>query len=79
MLASNVEEFERLSRMVNDMLFLATAEEAKVALQRRRVNFGEELRKIAGFLEDSAAEHGVTITVEGGGTGSADPAMFQVP
>ena len=76
-LASNVEELERLSRIVNDMLFLATVEDSKIALQRRQLDFGEELQKIAEFLEDLAAEHGLTITVEGDGTGSADPALLR--
>ena len=40
MLASNIEEFERLSRMIADMLFLAKADEGQLVPSKKPIALG---------------------------------------
>ena len=64
LLASNVEEFERLARMMESMLFLARADNAQVALDRAPMDVHAELARIADYFEGMAEEAGVTLTIE---------------
>lgn len=77
LLVSNVEEYERLSRMVESMLFLANADNAAVMLQREQISGEAELRRIAEYFEGMAAEVGVTIEVEASGDLYADAILFR--
>lgn len=69
---SNLEEYGRLARMIDDMLFLARADNAQVALVREPVDVGSELRRLAEFFEPLAADRGVELAVEGSATAPAD-------
>jgi two-component system heavy metal sensor histidine kinase CusS len=56
LLASNLEEYERLSRMIADMLFLAKAEHGLIVPQReaiRLLDLGRQLFDYYGILADS--------------------------
>lgn len=64
LLASNVEEFERLARMMESMLFLARADNAQVALDRAPMDVHAELTRIADYFEGTADEAGVTLAIE---------------
>jgi two-component system heavy metal sensor histidine kinase CusS len=87
LLASNIEEFERLSRMVENMLFLARADNARVALRTVRFDVGTELTRIADYFQGLADERNVTIRTnygqsDGDVTGNnvkllADPILFR--
>jgi len=84
LLASNIEEFERLARMVENMLFLARADNAQVALRRETFDVRAELERFAEYFHGMADERGVTIrtggTVAGRAAGlelSADPILFR--
>jgi two-component system heavy metal sensor histidine kinase CusS len=84
LLASNIEEFERLARMVENMLFLARADNAQVALRRESFAVAVELERFAEYFHGMADERGVTIRTAGGtgrpGAGlelSADPILFR--
>jgi two-component system heavy metal sensor histidine kinase CusS len=63
LLASNQEEYERLSRMIENTLFLARAENAQLALSRERLDVGRELAQIADYFEMLAEEKGVLLTL----------------
>jgi two-component system, OmpR family, heavy metal sensor histidine kinase CusS len=63
LLASNVEEFERLARMVENMLFLARADNAQVALRKVPLDIRAELLRIAEYFEGMAEERGVAIRI----------------
>jgi two-component system heavy metal sensor histidine kinase CusS len=65
LLESNVEEFERLARMVENMLFLARADNAQVALRREQFDLRAELPQIAEYFQGMADERGVTIRTNG--------------
>ncbi|WP_237772403.1 heavy metal sensor histidine kinase [Herbaspirillum robiniae] len=77
LLSSNIEEYERLSRMMESMLFLARAEHAHVALQIRRLSVEEELGRIADYFEGIAEDAGVRIAVCGAGEISADMMLLR--
>jgi len=77
LLASNIEEYERLNRMIENMLFLARADNAQVALHRDNISVGLELQRIAGYFEGMANETGVTLDVDASGALVADAILFR--
>lgn len=77
LLISNVEEYERLTRMVESMLFLANADNAAVMLHRESLSGEEELKRIAEYFEVMAEEVGITIEVKASGTLYVDAILFR--
>lgn len=65
LLGSNIEEYERLARMVSDMLFIAKADNGLVVPRFETVDLAAETTRIAEFFEALAADRGVRIAVEG--------------
>lgn len=76
MIESSVGECERLSAIVDNLLFLARAEAAEGHIQRTPVNGRAAVEKIAAFYEPIAEEHRTTITCTGQGDVYADPMLF---
>lgn len=76
-LQSNLEEFERLSRMVSDMLFLARADNREIVLTRERVELDKEVAKLLGFYEALASDRGVRLEQSGAATVHSDRLMIQ--
>lgn len=64
-LEENVEEAQRLSRLVADMQFLAQADHALAALDKVDLDLAEEARTVADYLEILANEREVSIAVDG--------------
>ena len=77
LLASNVEELERLSRMVDSMLFLARARQEDVATVRQPLAIGEEFARMRAFFEGMAEERGVTFDDAASGTVLADAQLLR--
>lgn len=77
LIASNIEELERLARMIESMLFLARAQQEEVVLARRPLAAREELRKVADFYEGMAQERGLALECEGEATVPADAALLR--
>jgi two-component system heavy metal sensor histidine kinase CusS len=73
---SSVVECERLSAIVDNLLFLARAEADEGHVQRTLFSGRTEVEKIAAFYEPIAEEHHITITCAGGGDIHADPLLF---
>ncbi len=71
-LESNAEELERLTRMAEDMLFLARAENACAALTPEHIELRELCRTIADYYEIGAQERHIQIEVSGHGSVHAD-------
>jgi two-component system heavy metal sensor histidine kinase CusS len=77
LLASNLEELERISRMVESILFLARADEAQAALNRQTLNVADELQRIAGYFEGLAEERHMVLNTVGDARLSADPLLLR--
>lgn len=77
LLASNIEEYERLNRMLENMLFLARADNAQVALHSDTIPMDLELKRIAEYFEGMADETGVTLDVDVSGALVADAILFR--
>lgn len=77
LLESNIEELERLARMIDNMLFLARADHAGQALDRQPLSIAAELTRQAEYFEGLAEERGVAIRTRGDGTLRADPALLR--
>ncbi len=76
-LESNAEEFERLSRMIADMLFLAQADNARVPPRTDRVDLRAVVEKLVDFYGVSAGERDVRILHSGEGTAYGDHIMIE--
>jgi two-component system heavy metal sensor histidine kinase CusS len=64
-LQSNLEELERLRSIVNDMLFLARADQGEAATGLSEAGVAHEVRMTIDFFEPLLDETGVTVAVEG--------------
>lgn len=76
-LASNAEEFERLSIMIADMLFIARAEQGLIVPRRQPVNLALEVRNLIDFFDALAEEKGVRLLWKGEGIVSGDALMLR--
>lgn len=78
-LGSTLEEVDRLRRLVDDMLFLARAEDPRASVARVDLDARRELADVTEYLEPLAAEVGVTLASDGspGLHLSADRTLFR--
>ena len=76
-LASNAEEYERLARMIGDMLFLAQADHGLVVPNREPVDLALQVRELFDFFDALAEEKGLRLTLTGGGQVSGDKLMLR--
>ncbi|MCU0840537.1 MAG: heavy metal sensor histidine kinase [Thiobacillaceae bacterium] len=76
-LQSSAEEYERLARMIGDMLFLAKADNKLLALNHENVDLGEEAGKLVEFYGILAEEQGVRLEVAGSATTRGDRLMLR--
>jgi two-component system heavy metal sensor histidine kinase CusS len=76
-LASNAEEFQRMGRMVSDMLLLAKTEHGLALPHRGPVALHEAAQSLFDFFDVVAEEKGVTLVLEGQATIQGDPLMLQ--
>lgn len=71
-LEGNVDELDRLSRLISDMLFIARAEGHEIPIQLETVELGREASKIADYLSLVAEDRGVSLEVAGTASVRAD-------
>lgn len=76
LLASNLEELERMTSIVNDMLFLSHAHAGEHASQLTRFSLREETLKTAEYVEPSFAEKHLLLQVEGDVIADIDRRLF---
>lgn len=76
-LASNAEEFERLSRMISDMLFLAKSDNARIVPARENVDLRAEISSVIEFYEPLIEEKSVELTFSGSAVASGDRLMLR--
>ena len=77
LLASNVEELERLSRMVDSMLFLARALQEDVVPVRAPLALEDECARMAEFYEGMAEERGLSLQCTGSAIVQADAQLLR--
>lgn len=76
-LASNIEEFERLSRMISDMLFLAKSENRLIIPHREQLNLLDEVNGLFQFYEILAEDKSIFMASSGSGRVSGDRLMLR--
>lgn len=76
-LESNAEEFERMSRIATDMLFLAQVDHAQAALRREPVTLDAEAALVVEFFSSAAEEKAIAVHLAGAATVRADREMIQ--
>ncbi len=76
-LESAVEEYERLARMIDDMLFLAKADNRLLVPRQEAVDLAQESRRLIEFHEAVAEEAGVQLVVSGAAEVVGDRLMLQ--
>lgn len=76
-LCSNAEEFEHLSRMISDMLFLAKADHGLMLPSTTSIELKQEVEELFDFYDALAEEHQVTLAVDGDGTVTGDRLMLR--
>jgi two-component system heavy metal sensor histidine kinase CusS len=76
-LYSNLEEYERLARMIADMLFLAKADNGLIIPSSEIVDLAKEVRELFGFYEAIADEQGISLVLTGEGSVSGDKLMLR--
>jgi two-component system heavy metal sensor histidine kinase CusS len=76
-LASSLEEFERLSRMIDGLLFLARADDPNAILERVRFDSRKEIDAVLEFYDALAGEQGVEVICEGSAWLRGDPLLFR--
>ena len=74
---SAIGECERLSGIVDNLLFVARAEAAREPVARKQFDARAAVEKIAAFYETIAEDRHVAINCSGQGEISADPALFE--
>jgi two-component system, OmpR family, heavy metal sensor histidine kinase CusS len=73
----SIEEYQRLSSMIDSLFFLARSENAETRLNRVKFQLGPEVDKILDFYDAAAREREIDMTRFGDGELYADPMLFR--
>lgn len=76
-LEENVEEIERLNRLVTDMLFLAHADSSSFVLAAKPVELSTLASEIVDFMELPAEERGMSFRISGNAIVNVDSSLIQ--
>jgi two-component system heavy metal sensor histidine kinase CusS len=76
-LASSLEEFERLSRMIDNLLFMARADDPQEAIHRIRFDTRQAIEAVREFYEAVAEERDVEVTCCGAAWLRGEPMLFR--
>jgi len=74
---SNLEDLERLRAIVNDMLFLARADQGAMVREGSDVSLSSEVCKVVEFLEPLIEQAGVQVKVQGDQQVYIETALFR--
>jgi two-component system, OmpR family, heavy metal sensor histidine kinase CusS len=77
LLGSNYEELQRMSKMIDNMLFLARAEQPDNAIERKDLLLADEFERMQEYFEGLAEERNVSLQWRGEGYVSADPQLLR--
>lgn len=76
-LASNLEEMQRISQIIDNLLFLARAENQQIDFAKTLLNIADEARVICEFYQSLADEKNVKLDYSGNGFVYANSIMFR--
>lgn len=76
-LESNLEEYNRLSLLIKNLLFLAEADQSNFHICRERLSAREQIEKIVDFYEVLTSEKQMHINFEGDAEVQADFGLFR--
>ena len=76
-LASNIEEFERLARMLGDMLYLAKADNGLMVPSREAVDLGEQVHELFDYFEALSEDKGLHLSLTGSAAVQGDKLMLR--
>jgi two-component system heavy metal sensor histidine kinase CusS len=76
-LYSCVEEYDRLARMITDMLFLAKADNGLIVPRAEPVDVAREVRELFEFFDALAEEKGIELRTSGEGTLDGERLMIR--
>jgi two-component system, OmpR family, heavy metal sensor histidine kinase CusS len=77
LIESNIEECERLQRMIENMLFLARSDNSKQHLKLSEVDCRAELTRLTSYFQVINEGRGVRFVINGNAKIFADPTMFR--
>lgn len=77
LLAENIGELEHISRMVENILFLARASHVRSVINPAHLDIRVEIARIVDYFEGPADERGMSLRGEGDGLVYADAVLFQ--
>jgi two-component system, OmpR family, heavy metal sensor histidine kinase CusS len=76
-LESSLEECEKLSSMVDNLLFLARAENVQTVIKKTELSAEAEIRAVSEFYEAIASEQQIKITCEGSSSICAEQTLLR--
>jgi two-component system, OmpR family, heavy metal sensor histidine kinase CusS len=77
LLQSNLEEYERLTRVIESLLFLARSDSHNTEMRPARLNARHEIDSVIDYFDALAEEKGITVSVSGNALVTADPSLFR--
>ncbi|MGE8409469.1 MAG: heavy metal sensor histidine kinase [Pseudomonas sp.] len=77
LLVSNQEEYERLARMIDSMLFLARTEQSHISLKPERIDLPELSAQLCEYFEGVAQERDLQLVDQTRGELVADPILIR--
>lgn len=76
-LSSHLEELQRLSRLIDGLLFLARSESPQFSLQLSKLDAAAEIRAMSDYFSAVADEKSIDVIIEGNAYLMADMMMFR--
>jgi two-component system heavy metal sensor histidine kinase CusS len=76
-LGSELEELERLSRLIDGLLFIARADDPQAAVEHLELDARREMDAVREFYEALADERSVTVACEGNARITGDPMLVR--
>lgn len=74
---SSLEEYDKLTHMIEGLLFISRAENIELELDKQELELSKEVHKIVEFYEALIAEKSITVHVKGACKLYADPVLLQ--
>lgn len=76
-LVSNLEEYQRISQLIENILFLSRAENPQLEIQKSAINVADEVSMVCEYYQAMAEEKGITIQQTGHAEVNVNPIMFR--